>query len=333
MKKLLPLLSLFCVQNLAAQILDSAVAGDVNGDGKMSVADIVTLVNQLETPPTNLSYWQATNGNQIVLTHSNNKPSQRYIYCADVNLDGNVDQDDLFWQAQTVIGEVGDVEIDADNGDLYCEFDDQPEEIPGWAEGHGFVDMGLPSGLLWASCNIGASSPEEYGDYFAWGETSTKSYYYWDGTEKYNWGTSDRITKYNNSDGETELESADDAARQIWKGNWRMPSKQEMQELKDECIWVWSKQKDVWGYTIISRTTQNHIFLPAGGYKYMDGTYGEELRNGYYWTKTLGDQSPSGASSLFIGFIDHSQNLGNRIDLVNYFRSWGLTIRPVCTRP
>lgn len=347
MKKLLPLLSLLIVPNLEAQIFESAAVGDVNGDGTVSVADIVTLVNILNTPQQNLYYWQASNNDKIILNNSNNRPSQRFIYCADVNLDGNVDQDDLLWLVQTIIDEVGDVEIAADNQDLYCEFDDQPEETPDWAEGHGLVDMGIKDEeghtIYWATCNVGAECPEEYGDYFAWGETSTKSYYHWS-TYTLCRGDASLLKKYSNSsiygcnDGKIELETMDDAAQQNWKGPWRMPTKKEMQALKDNCIWVWSKMEtrtheDVWGYTVISLNTQNHIFLPAGGYRYIDDFTLKDQRYGYYWTKDLGNGAPTGASSLVFCYKYDSQSLENDVTLVNNQRDKGLTIRPVCSAP
>ncbi|MCQ2319676.1 MAG: hypothetical protein MJZ90_12290 [Bacteroidales bacterium] len=101
---------------------------------------------------------------------------------------------------------------------------------------HEYVDLGLPSGLLWATCNVGADSPEDYGDYFAWGETETKSDYDWD-TYKWCNGSYNTLTKYNTKssygtvDNKTTLELSDDAARANWGGSWRMPTEAEFQEL------------------------------------------------------------------------------------------------------
>ena len=93
---------------------------------------------------------------------------------------------------------------------------------------HGYVDLGLPSGLLWATCNVGADSPEEYGDYFSWAETETKTDYSW-GT--YGYGTEGNTSKYNRADGLTTLDSGDDAATVLWGADWRIPTKAEWEEL------------------------------------------------------------------------------------------------------
>ena len=117
----------------------------------------------------------------------------------------------------------------------------------GGLNGHDYVDLGLPSSLLWATCNVGADSPGDYGDYFAWGETSTKSSYDMD-TYKYCKGSYDTQTKYCNdssygysgfTDELTVLESSDDAATANWGGSWRMPTHAEWKELcnTDNCTW------------------------------------------------------------------------------------------------
>ena len=105
--------------------------------------------------------------------------------------------------------------------------------------GHECVDLGLPSGTLWATCNVGATNPEGYGDYFAWGETANK--------EKYKWSTyfdtnnfGKTYTKYYNNGGKTVLDPEDDAAHVNWGGSWRMPTKAEWQELIDNCTWTWT---------------------------------------------------------------------------------------------
>lgn len=133
------------------------------------------------------------------------------------------------------------------------------------------VDLGLPSGTLWADRNIGAKSPENHGDYFAWGETEPKSRYSW---STYKWcnGSYDSQTKYcaNNYygplDGKIELELADDAARAYWGGTWRMPSKTQFEELKEECTWTWTTMNGVSGYKVVSKKNSNSIFFPAAGY-------------------------------------------------------------------
>ena len=143
-----------------------------------------------------------------------------------------------------------------------------------------YVDLGLS--VKWATFNVGATSPEDYGDYFAWGETETKETYSW---ATYKWGTSSNLTKYNATDGKTILEPADDAAQVHWGDKWRMPSKEEVDELTQQCNWIWTTHNNVNGYKVTG-PNGNSIFLPAAGYKGAGPTYpaGED---GLYWTSTL----------------------------------------------
>ena len=136
--------------------------------------------------------------------------------------------------------------------------------------GHDYVDLGLPSGTLWATTNIGANSPEEFGDYFAWGETSPKSSYDW---SNYKWcdGSEDKMTKYcaNSSygtvDNKKELDFSDDAAYVNWGPGWRMPSYDQLVELWDKCKWTRTTRNGVKGYKV-SRNGKS-LFLPAASYR------------------------------------------------------------------
>lgn len=147
--------------------------------------------------------------------------------------------------------------------------------------GHQFVDLGLPSGLLWAHTNVGASSSSDDGDYFAWGETVSKSYYYWN---TYKWGSP--CSKYNSSDGKTFLDSEDDAATVNWGVPCRMPDFSEFEELYNKCDWSWkSNYKGTSGY-LVTGPNGNTIFFPASGIRYDDvledhGSYG------HYWSRSL----------------------------------------------
>ena len=153
------------------------------------------------------------------------------------------------------------------------------EEETNTINGHEYVDLGLPSGLLWATCNVGANSPEEYGDYFAWGETETKETYGKDNCLTYGLGWSQlRSQGYIYSD-RNILASQHDAATAYWGGDWRMPTKAEQQELLDKCTWTWTMLNGVEGYKVTSKANSNYIFLPAAGYRsgsslYKDGDYG-----------------------------------------------------------
>ena len=165
---------------------------------------------------------------------------------------------------------------------------------------HEYVDLGLS--VKWATCNVGASKPEEYGDYFAWGETQPKSTYNWS-TYKYCNGSYNTLTKYNNSssygtvDNKTKLELSDDAARANWGGSWRMPTRAEQGELRENCTWTWTTQNGVNGYKVTSKKNGNSIFLPAAGYRDVSslsnaGSYGD------YWSSSLFSGSPSRAYDL-----------------------------------
>ena len=193
--------------------------------------------------------------------------------------------------------------------------------------GHEYVDLGLS--VKWATCNVGASKPEEYGDYFAWGETQPKSNYDWS-TYKYYNGSYNTLTKYNNSssygtvDNKTTLDLSDDAARANWGGSWRMPTKAEQDELREQCTWTWTTQNGVNGYKVTSKKsgyTNKSIFLPAAGYRY-DSSLSGAGSSGYYWSSSLYTVSPDGAYGL-------SFNSGY-VDWYNSYRYVGFTVRPVC---
>ena len=147
---------------------------------------------------------------------------------------------------------------------------------------HEYVDLGLPSGTLWATCNIGADAPEDYGDNFAWGETEPKSNYNW-GT--YKWGESP-LSKYNDSDGLQCLEPEDDAASVLWGSEWHMPTQEQSAELYDECDWTWTVVNGVSGRKVTSRVNGNYIFLPAAGC-YEDSSLLRGGHTGYFWTNTI----------------------------------------------
>ena len=196
----------------------------------------------------------------------------------------------------------------------------------GTENGYEWVDLGLPSGLKWATCNIGATSPEGYGEYFAWGETSPKSNYAWS-TYKYCNGSSSTLTKYNTNssngtvDNKTTLDLSDDAARANWGGTWRMPTKVEQDELRKNCTWAWTTQNGVNGYKVTSKTNGNSIFLPAAGYRdgssvYSVGFYGN------YWSGSLYESYPNGAYCLYFD--------SGSVGWSYYNRYYGLTVRAVC---
>ena len=196
--------------------------------------------------------------------------------------------------------------------------------------GHAYVDLGLPSGLLWATCNVGASSPEEYGSYFAWGETTTKSSYDWSNLKYRTSGDSysnvkfskyNTVRKYGPVDNKTVLDLSDDAARANWGGSWRMPTQKEWQELKNNCTWTWTTQNGKNGYKVTSNKNGNSLFLPAAGYR--NGSSLDDAGSyGIYWSASLYSSDPYDAWRLDFGsgYVDPSN--GN-------FRYGGRSVRPV----
>lgn len=209
--------------------------------------------------------------------------------------------------------------------------------------GHDYVDLGLPSGLKWATCNVGATNPEDFGDYFAWGETEP---YYTEGhaqdnpctnwkagkTAGYDWpsykwhnGSDNPFTKYcvdsshGTVDNKTVLDPEDDAARQNWGGLWRMPTLSEFQELENNCTWEWSRQNTVYGYKITG-SNDNWIFLPGARRRSDRIINGSVNSYGNYWSSTL---SSIFAYDLYFtptGYINPI-TYGTRCD--------GMSVRPV----
>ena len=195
------------------------------------------------------------------------------------------------------------------------------------------VDLGLPSGTIWASCNVGAQNPWDYGDYFSWGEITPKDNYDWD---TYKYINSVYLTKYCNessygyngfTDNLTVLLPEDDAATANLGKDWRMPTQAEIQELYDNCDWEWTSNYNgtgVSGYIVKSRITSTSLFFPAAGYR--DGTdLFNAGSNGYYWS-----------SSLYAGSPDCGRNLnfGSGYVLPGdwLIRLYGQSVRPVRCR-
>lgn len=161
---------------------------------------------------------------------------------------------------------------------------------PDTPDEHEWVDLGLPNGTLWATCNIGATSPDEFGDYFAWGETAPKEVYDW---SNYKWcnGSEETMTKYcsNSSfgivDNKTELDPEDDAAYVNWGPSWRMPTHEQLQELVDNCTWKWTTYAGVSGIELTG-PNGNTLFFPAASYRYYD-VFSEPVDGGIYWSRTI----------------------------------------------
>ena len=202
-----------------------------------------------------------------------------------------------------------------------------PSENVDSHNGHEYVDLGLS--VKWATCNVGATKPEEYGDYFAWGETQPKSTYDWS-TYKYCNGSHTTLTKYCTTssygtvDNKTTLDLSDDAARANWGGSWRMPTDAELTELREQCTWIWTTQNGVYGYKVTSKKsgyTNKSIFLPAAGRR-SGSSLDLAGRQGDYLSSSLGTDYPSSAYELYFD----SGSVGS----YGNGRSGGSSVRPVC---
>ena len=179
------------------------------------------------------------------------------------------------------------------------------------------VDLGLS--VCWAGWNVGASYPEGYGNYYAWGETTTKSDYTMGSYQYYN--GSDYVNDYVNI-GSNISGTHYDVARAQWGDSWRMPTMAEFQELIDRCTWTWTTYNNVNGYKVTG-PNGNSIFLPAAGSR-----YGTELDfrgyYGHYWSGSLGESNQSYA--YYLSFVSGDRNV------YDYYREDGRTVRPVCDK-
>lgn len=175
------------------------------------------------------------------------------------------------------------------------------------------VDLGLS--VCWASYNVGASSPEDNGNYYAWGETSTKNNY---SEAAYNYHNGSNYVHIGRNISGTSY----DVARAQWGGNWRLPTIEEFEELQERCSWTWSTYNGVVGYWVTG-PNGNSIFLPAAGY-YNGTSCSSYGMAGYYWSGSLYEDATGNASRL--SFYSDSQYT------VYDWREYGLTVRPVCDR-
>ena len=179
----------------------------------------------------------------------------------------------------------------------------------GQHNGHEYVDLGLS--VKWATCNVGATSPEDYGHYFAWGETSPK--------EKY---TEENSLTYGKQMSDISGNAQYDAATANWGGKWRMPTVAELGELHNNCIWTWTTQNGVNGDKVVG-PNGNSIFLPAAGYRFYESSLDYAGSDGGYWSSTPDDIDDD--------YGAHYLDFPSDDPYMYYFggRYAGLSVRPV----
>ncbi len=212
-------------------------------------------------------------------------------------------------------------------------YDDSPSFPTYYENGYEYVDLGLPSGVLWATRNLGSYSYNgSTGDYYAWGETSYKNSYSW---HNYIWGEQYALTKYCTdpsygsygfTDNKTTLELEDDAANNYWNGGWRMPTKEEFEELAEYCTWTWTTIDGINGLKIHGPNGES-IFLPATGMQYDTRPTGVG-EYGYYWTSSLYNGEYFSSDNAHCFCISKS-NYSVNAYVTSHHRDTGFTIRAV----
>ena len=191
--------------------------------------------------------------------------------------------------------------------------------------GHGYVDLGLPSGKKWATCNVGASSPEGYGNYYAWGETSLKAEYTWENYQHWVDADGDGVWDYEESTINSDISGSAqyDAATANWGGGWRMPTKDEMRELVNNCEWERTQINGVNGARVVG-PNGHCIFLPAAGGRDDGSSLCDEGDRGSYWSSTNANGYYLARDAYGLGF-----GYGYEGVLLYGSRGYGFTVRPI----
>lgn len=206
------------------------------------------------------------------------------------------------------------------------------------------VDLGLS--VKWANMNVGASSPTEYGGYYAWGEVQEKRFYYFIISSQHikvkiegngdikNSTAANEILKYSNADNKIILDLEDDVANKTFGKTWRIPTVAQMQELIDKCDWTATTVNGSKGFLVKSRVNSNSIFLPLAGYKTGHETKGSIREycstQAYYWTSSLVENADAlNSHALFIHKTELKGDVGG-FSLMPFHRTNGCVVRPVC---
>lgn len=337
MKKTLLFLLTFCALATSAQ--NEIVVGDMDDSGGLTIGDVTALTDAVLHPekvrtistmcdPNFIDntaiagvwcipykkLYLTTEGKASISRNSSIVSFEYYPFRGDIvffNADGDA------CSYNHVIKHSSD-RLVLSNNDGSCTTYYLPEYTP--SEEHEYVDLGLPSGTLWATTNIGALAPEDFGDHFAWGETEPKSTYKWSTYFDSVSGSSTNFKKYNYH-GKATLTFEDDAAYMNWGEDWCTPSSLQQNELVSKCTWTWDSAKK--GYTVVG-PNENSIFLPADGY-FDDSSYYSAGYYGRYWSRSLYNTSSSSSSAYSLNFDS------SKPSCTNSPRYYGYSIRPVRT--
>lgn len=251
-------------------------------------------------------------------------------YVLHAKSDNHFNTSKSFTLSSENVKDLGKITMRAGTGDLDPAITAVVAKIVDYFPENVYVDLGLS--VKWATCNVGANKPEEYGDYYAWGETDPKDFYFWD-TYKYCDGTYNSLTKYTDSaygkdgfsDNKSVLDPEDDVAHVKWGGNWRIPTKEELEELRTKCTWTSTTLNGVRGYSVTSKVegyTDRSIFMPATGMRIRQWTLNTDTI-GRFWGNSIvtGDDY----DAVYLDF-DFSRGPG-RFSII---RCLGQCVRPVC---
>ena len=297
----------------------TAAAGDKKATCKVTVQKKVVVVASVSLSQTAITLYEGQSTTLVATVKPDNATDKTVTWSSSASEIASVDQ-----EGKVSAIKAGSATITAMAGDktATCSVTViQPSNGPE------AVDLGLS--VKWASYNVGATKPEEFGDYFAWGEISPKNTYDWSTYKwcNYSYNSSyTSLTKYNTSprygtvDNKTQLEMSDDVARANWGGKWRLPTKEEFDELKSNCTWTWTTQSGTEGYQVTSKKNGNSIFLPAAGYRAGSST--RDVRSyGYVWSSSLDNVFRNQALYMYFGSGAHGMSYD--------YRCFGLSVRPV----
>lgn len=309
-KKIISVVAMLAVALFVNAQSKTRYAGDVAGDGEVGISDVPILVYQV---------MGVAKQEKVRVYLGGGVTGERYT--GDVNDDGNVNISDVNLLVDILLGKaVKKTYVLAD-------------ELTMVLAGHEYVDLGL--NVMWATCNLGASAPHDYGDYYAWGEVEPQNIFGWENYSLCD-GDGNSMTKYclrtyyGTISNIRQLEAADDAASRRWGDKWRMPTYADEEELRKGCYWEWTtsyKGSGVAGYVVYKAKaaadrgkvscfspalmasyslSDTHIFMPAGGCKKLTGYL--IGYSGYYWTSSLNETYNDEAWGLFFASYDMNRN-------------------------